>query len=414
MRKLLLAAVIGIVAVGLLFPIQAQEKSTPEKQKEDLQKKVTTIFKKHCATSGCHRGQNPKKKLNLEADKFVAAIVDVPSLQVDSLKLVDTKNPEKSYLLMKVKGTKGIVGDRMPEEAPPLKGEEIAAIEQWIVSLTAAPPSEGIEKVPEAEKKSPKMNDTAADAPFETPAFWGTQLINLPTTQPIGQKELLFRVSHRFFPAVSEGYDQYFGLNGPANILIGLGFGVTDNLSVGFGHSNFNHEWELALQWRLLEQGRQLNFPLSVSLRASGSLITQKSDDESVVRSENFKSNWQLMLSRQFSNRLSLLLVPSFSTNTYYLDPLTENTLALGTGARFMFMENVSIVGEWIPVLSGYKFRHNNWGLGLEYKVGGHVFHVFVTNSYGLTSDQYITGGNLDFKDNNYRIGFNIYRSFWF
>lgn len=225
------------------------------------------------------------------------------------------------------------------------------------------------------------MNDAAADALFEAPAFWGTQLIKLPTTQPIRHKELLFRVSHRFFPAVSEGYDQYFGLNGPANILIGLGFGVTDNLSVGFGHSNFNHEWELALQWRPLEQGRQLNFPLSVSLRASGSLITQKSDDESVVRSENFKSNWQLMLSRQFSNRLSLLLVPSFSTNTYYLDPLTENTLAMGTGARFMFMENVSIVGEWIPVLSGYKFRHNNWGLGLEYKVGGHVFHVFVTNS---------------------------------
>lgn len=414
MRKLLLAAVIAVVAIGLVIPIQAQEKSVPGKQQAELQKQVTTIFKKHCATSGCHRGQNPKKKLNLEVDKFVAAIVDVPSLQVDSLKLVDTKNPEKSYLVMKVKGAKGIVGDRMPEEAPPLKAEEIAAIEQWIISLTAAPPSEGTEKVPEGEKKSPKMNDEAAGDGFEAPAFWGTQLINLPTTQPIGKKEVLFRVSHRFFPAVSEGYDEYFGLNGPANILIGLGYGITDNLNVGFGHSNFNHEWELAVQWRMLEQGKQWNFPLSVSLRASGSLITQKSDDESVVRSENFKSNWQLMLSRQVTNALSVLLVPSFSTNTYYLDPLTENTFALGTGARFMFFEDISLVGEWLPVLSGYKFRHNYWGLGLEYKVGGHVFHVFVTNSYGLTSDQYITGGNLDIKDGDYRIGFNIYRTFWF
>lgn len=156
MRKVLLASVIAIVAIGLVIPIQAQEKSSGKKATAELQKQVTSIFKKNCATSGCHRGQNPKKKLHLEADKFVAAIVDVPSLQVDSLKLVDTKNPEKSYLLMKVKGTKGIVGDRMPEEAPPLKGEEIAAIEQWIVSLTTAPPSEGIAKVPEAEKKAQK------------------------------------------------------------------------------------------------------------------------------------------------------------------------------------------------------------------------------------------------------------------
>jgi mono/diheme cytochrome c family protein len=414
MRKLLLTAVMAIVAVGLVIPIQAQEKSKAEKQKEDTQKQVTALFKKHCATSGCHRGQTPKKKLNLEADKFVAAVVDVPSLQVDSLKLVDTKNPEKSYLLMKVKGTKGIVGDRMPEEAPPLKPEQIAAIEQWISSLQASVPSEGTKKVPEAEKKSPKMNDEASGGAFETPAFWGMQLINLPTTQSISKREVLFRVSHRFFPAVSEGYDEYFGLNGPANILIGLGVGITEDLSFGFGHSNFNHEWELALQWRLLEQGRQWNFPLSVSLRASGSLITQKTDDESVFRSENFKSNWQLMLSRQFTNALSVLLVPSLATNTYYLDPLTENTFALGTGARFMFMENISLVGEWVPVLSGYKFRHNAWGLGLEYKVGGHVFHVFATNSFGLTSDQYLTGGNLDFKENDYRIGFNIYRSFWF
>ncbi len=414
MRKLFLSAVIAIVAIGLVVPIQAQEKSVGEKQKEELQKKVTTIFKKHCATSGCHRGQNPKKKLHLEADKFVAATVDVPSLQIDSLKLVDTKSPEKSYLLMKVKGTKGIVGDRMPEEAPPLKAEEIAAIEQWIRSLQPSTPSEGIEKIPDAEKKSPKMNDEASGGEFEAPAFWGTQLINLPTTQPIGKKEVLFRVSHRFFPPVSEGYDEYFGLNGPANILIGLGYGITDNLGVGFGHSNFNHEWELAVQWRILEQGQRWSFPISVSLRASGSLITQKSDDESVVRSENFKSNWQLMLSRQFTNALSLLVVPSFSTNTYYLDSLTENTFALGTGARFMFMEDISVVGEWVPVLSGYKFRHNGWGLGLEYKVGGHVFHVFISNSYGLTTDQYITGGNLNIKDNEYRLGFNIYRTFWF
>jgi hypothetical protein len=414
LKRLIQTVAILIAAISLVLPGSAQLKSTEEKKSDDNQKQVIALFKKHCATSGCHRGQRPKKKLSLAADKFLTDLVNVPSLQVDSLKRVDTKNPEKSYLLMKVKGTKGIMGERMPDELPPLKPEEIAIIEQWVQSLQAVSPKTGVEKIPEAEKKSPKMNDAASEDAFETPAFWGDQLINLSTTQTIGKKEILFRVSHRFFPAISEGYDSYFGLNGPANILIGLGYGITDNLSFSFGHSNLNHEWEIMLQWRVLEQGKQFNFPLSVSLKGSGSLITEKEKDKSVFRSDNMKANLQLIMSRQFTNALSLLVVPAFSTNTNTFDPLSENTLILGTGGRFMVLENFSLMGEWLPVLSGYKNEFNGWGFGAEYKVGGHVFQVFITNAFGLTSDQCITGGDLNFKDNDYRFGFNIFRSFWF
>jgi hypothetical protein len=414
LRKLFQIVVILFATVSLAAPGRDQQKSTMKKKSDDNQKQVIALFKKHCAISGCHRGQRPKKKLSLEADKFLTDLVDVPSLQVDSLKRVDTYKPENSYLLMKVKGAKGIVGERMPDEAPALKPEEIAAIEQWVQTLKAVTPKTETEKSPEAEKKSPKMNDQASGDMFEIPAFWGTQLINLQTTKEIGKKEVLFRVSHRFYPAIREGYDSYFGLNGPANIFISLGYGIAENLSFAFGHSKLNHEWEFTLQWRALEQGTQFNFPLSVSLKGSGSLITEKQKDKSVFRSENMKANLQLIMSRQFSNALSLELVPSFSTNTNTFDPLSENTFILGTGGRFMVFEYFSFIGEWLPVLSGYKNKFNGWGLGAEYKIGGHVFQVFVTNAVGLTSDQFITGGDLSFKDNDYRFGFNIFRSFWF
>jgi len=121
--------------------------------KDALQKKVATEFKNHCAISGCHKGQFPKKKLNLEPDKFYNAIVDVPSLQIDTLKLVDTKSPEKSYLLMKIKGEKRIVGDRMPEETPPMKPEEIEVIEKWIQSLQASATGEKAQKKLDDGKK---------------------------------------------------------------------------------------------------------------------------------------------------------------------------------------------------------------------------------------------------------------------
>lgn len=160
MKKMLLPVLI-LIFIFIGFSVSgnfAQEKIVKAEKalsasKDALQKKVAVTFKNHCATSGCHKGQFPKKKLNLEPDKFYDAIVDVPSLQIDSLKLVDTKSPQKSYLLMKIKGDKGIVEDRMPIDAPPLKAEEIEAIEKWIVSLKAsetmetkpAPPS-GVEK----------------------------------------------------------------------------------------------------------------------------------------------------------------------------------------------------------------------------------------------------------------------------
>ena len=125
--------------------------------KSKLQEKVASIFKKNCSVAGCHQGQYPKKKLNLEPDKFFNAIVDVPSLEVDSLKLVDTKNPESSYLLNKVKGETGIVGNRMPDDAPPLKEEEIEIIENWLFSLAEKTEKKEDIILPDSKKKSPKL-----------------------------------------------------------------------------------------------------------------------------------------------------------------------------------------------------------------------------------------------------------------
>jgi hypothetical protein len=141
--------------------LQAQtvdKDSTADSAKVKLQNAVSAILKTNCSVAGCHRGAYPKKKLNLEPDKFLEELVNVPSQEIKSLKLVDTKNPEKSYLLMKIKGEKGIKGARMPDDAPPLKKEEIKVIEDWIFGLKEV--SSEKEKAPPVEdvKKSPKSN----------------------------------------------------------------------------------------------------------------------------------------------------------------------------------------------------------------------------------------------------------------
>ena len=58
----------------------------------------------------------------------------------------------------------------------------------------------------------------------------------------------------------------------------------------------------------------------------------------------------------------------------------------------------------------GEENRFDSWGTGLEIAVGGHVFQIVVTNSVGLTTDQYLRGGDLDITDGELRLGFNIFR----
>jgi hypothetical protein len=112
-------------------------------------------MKKSCSVSGCHSGKYPKIKLNLEEDEMLDALVDVPSRQAAGRKLVDTENPETSYLLVKLKGGEGLVGAVMPINLPPLGAPEIETMERWVWSLKA-PPAEKASDAPKEEKEKPE------------------------------------------------------------------------------------------------------------------------------------------------------------------------------------------------------------------------------------------------------------------
>ena len=412
----LLISITGILFVFFNDSPNAQSvtpDSTADSIQVTMQLRVAAIFKAECATAGCHRGNHPKKNLNLEPDKFLSSIVNVNSQENKTLKRVDTTNPEKSYLLMKIRGDKGIKGSRMPDEEPPLKKEDIKTIQDWIYSLKETPaknPEEKTAPVPDSKKKVQGLIDDP-----ENPPFWANRLINLPTTKTIGKGKVLFKVSHRFYAPTKKGYDFYYGPDVGAYVLLSLGYGIADNLDVTLGHSNLFHEFELSIQWLAFSQEAGWTHPVSLTLGGGGSLITQKPEGKKVFRSENAKLNLQASLSRQMINSLSFLLVPAYSSNTnrypYHSEP-AKGTWALGTGGRFTPVGNFSIIAEWTPVLSGYEANSSGWGSGLEYKIGGHVFQVFVTNCYGLTSDQFLPGGDLKMSDSEFRLGFNIFRTF--
>jgi hypothetical protein len=90
-------------------------------------------------------------------------------------------------------------------------------------------------------------------------------------------------------------------------------------------------------------------------------------------------------------------------------------------GGRATVYRNITIFGEWVPILSGYVEtrtlgnlnRFDSWGAGIEITTAGHVFQIVFTNSAGVATDQYLRGGDLDVRDaldGEFRLGFNIFR----
>jgi len=246
----------------------------------------------------------------------------------------------------------------------------------------------------------------------EQPAFWGIRLINLPTTQMMDKGDFLFQISHRFVQPFQNESGSFFGLDGPSIILIGFGYGISDRLGVSLGRTNNAQEVELGVHWLALDQDGGGGLPFSAALHAGASLVTQSRPDRHLFDAENLSLNLELCLSSQLTDRLSVMLVPCYASNTNHLKSDPQGTMSLGIGGRFMFLPDISVIAEWAPVLTGYKAQANGWGIGIEKKIGGHVFQFFALNSLGITSDQFIPGGDLLLGKGDFRLGFNIFRTF--
>jgi len=93
---------------------------------------IVPVLKSKCA--GCHLTGQEAGQLALHPGAAYASLVGVRSSEVDLLR-VEAGAPEQSYLLMKLEGTHiehGGKGARMPFGAPPLDGQAIANVRQWI------------------------------------------------------------------------------------------------------------------------------------------------------------------------------------------------------------------------------------------------------------------------------------------
>lgn len=95
--------------------------------------KVRALFAERCVR--CHGGKRPAAGLSLATDADMAALTGTAAAGRDSLMLVVPGRPEASYLLMKINGSDGIIGNRMPLAARALSDEDVRIVEEWIRSM---------------------------------------------------------------------------------------------------------------------------------------------------------------------------------------------------------------------------------------------------------------------------------------
>jgi hypothetical protein len=86
------------------------------------------------ACTSCHNAQGAlfAANLNLTGAGAYAQLVNVASRNKPNAIRVIPGNPDASYLVQKIEGTPGIVGQRMPMNGPFLTPGQIAIIRRWI------------------------------------------------------------------------------------------------------------------------------------------------------------------------------------------------------------------------------------------------------------------------------------------
>jgi hypothetical protein len=92
------------------------------------------IFTPTCAKAGCHAGSTGGQEgLILDAGVSYNLLVNHAASENSTLDRVEPGDPDRSYLILKLRGDPSISGARMPFDGPPyLSSQQIEGIAAWI------------------------------------------------------------------------------------------------------------------------------------------------------------------------------------------------------------------------------------------------------------------------------------------
>ena len=76
------------------------------------------IFTPTCAKAGCHAASAASGGMVLEAGRAYGEIVNHPSSEQSTLNRIQPGDPDRSYMIKKLRGDPDITGSQMPQDNP--------------------------------------------------------------------------------------------------------------------------------------------------------------------------------------------------------------------------------------------------------------------------------------------------------
>ena len=243
--------------------------------------------------------------------------------------------------------------------------------------------------------------------------FKGLKIINFESTKMVTKGGFYFVVSHRF-GSVQNGFKTLFGLDEAVTHLNFI-YGLTDEINISASRSSNQKIYELATKFRLAKQTE--THPVSVVIYTSILANTALSTDNLPKLEFKHRLSYvaQILISRKFSETLSLQLSPTFFHDNYVSNDEQDNSqYGLVLGGRYKLGKRWSLNIEYGAHLNraSNALYNNPLSVGFDIETGGHVFQLHFTNSQFMNPNGVFANSTGDWTDGDFYFGFNISRSF--
>lgn len=255
--------------------------------------------------------------------------------------------------------------------------------------------------------------DTAATGKTKVEsAFKGLKIVNIESTKLAAKGDLYFIVAHRF-GSVKDGFEGFYGLDNAVTQLKFV-YGLNDWLTISGARSEIAYDFSGKF---LLKSQETNGFPFAIA--GFTSLAINNTLKESLYPEMEFNNRLtyvaQLLVSRKFSNNLSLELAPTYFHENFVIDDNQDNgQYAIGMGGRYKFAKRWSLNIDYAAHLnrsSSSPFR-DPLSIGVDLETGGHVFQMHFTNSQGMHEAGFLGSSTGDWGTGDIFFGFNLLRVF--
>lgn len=282
-------------------------------------------------------------------------------------------------------------------------------------------PAQQIQTPDASSQQVPPVEDQD-DAVFR-PAEPDFTLLALPTSLNLPRFKSAVRITHRFRQEIgSKDYaENFFGIDQGAQIGLEFRLGILPRTQVGIQRTS-DRTLEIFAQYGLLrQQGRS---PVEVAAwgsieRCSEVTCGRPTGRGSItVTGSHYSPAVGAIVTRLVGAHAALYVEPLYVNNSNPLPSVLashNDTFMLGLGARLRVLPSVYIVGEAAPRLTGFQPGMNHGSVGIEKRIGGHVFQLNFSDSLATTIDQLATANHAfsGSTGRNWYMGFNITRKFY-